>query len=164
MTPTSSFVGRCRSAASLVPLLLPLLVLLALAVVPALRTAPTAAHTGVVARAGGPVSLAPARQRDGAGQGHGQGTGTREGRATQNGGSAAVQGALSGAPLTGPAPAPDPADAAPGTAPFPAFTGGVALLGAPSTHVTGVVAGLPARRGPPAGVRSPVGPVHPRPA
>jgi hypothetical protein len=75
-----------------------------------------------------------------------------------------LQGARSGAPLTGPAPAPDPADVPAGTAVAPPPAGAVALPGGPLTHVTGVVAGLPALRGPPAGVVSPTGHVHPRPA
>jgi hypothetical protein len=108
------------------------------------------------------VSPAPARHRgDGASQGHGTGAGTREGR---DGGSAVLQGARSAAPLTGPAPAPDPADVPAGTPVALVPAGAVALPGGPLTHVTGVVAGLPALRGPPAGVVSPTGHVHPRPA
>jgi hypothetical protein len=175
-----SLPSRLRAAASaaaaLGPLLLPLLLLAALAVVPALRGTPSSAHAGAAARTPGPASLVPARHRGDVAGGQAHRAGARDGRDH----TAVARDLVTGAPLVQPLtqqphteqphtqqPLTQPAAAAPaGIVVVPAPAGAVVLPGTLTTHVTSAVAGLPPRRGPPArgSALASLVHVHPRPA
>jgi hypothetical protein len=165
------FAARLRAAVSLGPLLLPLLLLAALAVVPALRGTPSSAHAGAAARTPGPASLVPARHRGDVAGGQAHRAGARDGRDH----AAVAHDLVTGAPLVQPLTQQahiqqahtQPAAAAPtGVVVVPALAAAVAFPGTPATHVTGAAAGLPPRRGPPARGSAPASlvHVHPRPA
>ena len=141
-----------RGVASLLPLLLSLFVLGTVAVAPLLRG--PAPAPGTATSSPRPASVVPARHRGD----------ERETRAPLS-----ARPALAAPAAVHPAAGDSPADVPPGTAVLPRSVAGAAGTAAGTTRAGTLVAGLPARRGPPgAQVVAPLPDslvhVHPRPA